>query len=206
MKYHSALQQGKAHGGFTLVEMIVATSVFSVCILVLVGSLIAMQGATRKARAIREASSNVGSVMDSMSRTIRMGSGFNCGCVGAPPYPATPANCSMDNSGAGGATCLAFEKQKGNPLSDADNVVYRQNGTRIERSLNGGTTWETFTSPNITIDTLKFFVDGTERGAQYNQPYITIFIRGTAFLGTRHATSLQVQTTVAARAPNYMPL
>jgi len=134
----NARQRGKVgERGFTLVEMIVAVALFSVVMLVSVGTLLALVGANRKAQALQSVMSNLNIALDSMVRSIRMGSVYHCG---GGNY-TVPADC------ANGGTTFAF---KPFGVSSAP-TVYRFNGTRIERSENGGS-FIGITAPEVSID------------------------------------------------------
>ena len=190
-----------SQSGFTLIEMIVSTSLFITAMLLIVGAMISLENASRKARTARIATDNVTAALDSMSRNIRMGSNFNCGCV-APL--TTPRNCPMmDALGNGGDVCLALESQTGSALDPNDQYVYRLSGNRIERSTNSGTTYLALTAPEINMTALRFFVTGTE--PNLNQPYVTMVVRGTASSSRKTTTNFDVQTTIGVRTPNFAP-
>ncbi len=196
-------------GGFSLLEMLVATSLYVVAMLVIVGALISLESASRKARTIRVATDNVSAAIDSMSRTIRMGSYFHCGCTGTHAAISVPADCPINAAGTGviaagrGDTCLTFESQNGNPADVDDQYIYRLSGQQIQRSTNSGTSWLSMTAPEISIMQLAFYVGGTTLSG--DQPYITMFISGSATSSlAKVSTSFDIQTTVSARTPNFL--
>lgn len=185
--------------GFTLIEMIISTSIFIIAMLIIVGALISLENASRKSRAIRTATDNVSAAVDSMSRNIRMGTYIHCGSTGSLNQPQ---NCPMtDGLGAGGDTFLAFESQLGSASNDADQYVYRLNTGRIERSTDRGVTYLSLTAPEINITDLRFFVTGTETNV--NQPYVTMLVRGVVLPGITSSTAFDIQTTIGIRTPNY---
>ncbi len=185
--------------GFTLIEMIVSTSLFITAMLLVVGAMVSLESASRKARTARIATDNVTAALDSMSRNMRMGSNFHCGCAGTL---TTPLNCPMtDAVGNGGDVCLAFESQTGNPLIDTDQYVYRVSGNRIQRSTDSGATYLALTAPEINMTALRFYVTGTEPSLR--QPYVTMVVRGTATSSSKTSTSFDVQTTIGVRTPNF---
>ena len=193
----------KGQGGFTLIEMTVASSMFITAVVIIMGALVSLETASRKVRATQIVMDNLGAALDSMSRTMRMGNTFNCGCGGASMD--TPTQCEMTNTpGTSGDTCIAFEHQNGNLTIPTDQFLYRRsvisgNG-RIERSKNSGTSWEAMTAPEINITDLKFWVGGVAIATQ--QPYIIMVIRGTAVTGPKSSTTFNVQTTISQRVPN----
>lgn len=201
--------QSEVVKGFSLIEMIVSTSVFIVVMLIVVGAMISLDTASRKARAIRVAMDNISAATDSMSRNIRMGSYYHCGCgdstlrsVGDPTtsgdmsFPDTPRDCPMtDVDGNGGDQCIAFISQQD------DHIVYQLKDGRIQRSRDGGTTFIPLTAPEISVSDMKFFVNGTTLNSQ--QPAITMLLRGKASLSGKVVTDFNLQTTLGSRTPNY---
>ncbi len=198
MKPNVIKKAGKKNG-FTLIEMIVSMSIFTIALLIIVGALISLENASRKARTVRIVTDNLSAAIDSMSRNVRMGTYYHCGCVG--PY-TTPLNCPMtDDTGGGGATCLAFESQRGDPSISTDQYIYRLSGNRIERSTDGGSTFLALTAPELDVTNLRFYVTGTETSS--NQPYVTMIVRGSASTTPRTATDFNIQTTIGERTPNF---
>jgi prepilin-type N-terminal cleavage/methylation domain-containing protein len=180
--------------GFTLAEMIASVGIFTVAMSVLVGSLISVQVASRKARLSRAAIDNLSAAIDSVSRDIRMGSYIHCGNVGESGPLTVRQSCPN------GGTLLALEAQGGNPAAPGDQHVYRMTNGRIERATDGGTTYLQLTAPEITVSSFTFYVDGTT--VNDDQPIVTIVLRGTTGSG-KLQTDLDIQTSVAVRTPNW---
>lgn len=207
--YKKAAMQNSTTG-FTLIEMIVAMGVFTICVVLIVGSLISLNNASRKERAIRVAMDNVGAAIDSMSRNIRMGSQFHCGCGasgsgGTQPYtggdttfPGGIRNCPA--STGTGDVCMAFEGQDGSDTAVNDQVVYKLLNGQVWRSIDSGANYLAMTAPEINITKLTFFIDGAD--VDTNQPVVRIVMRGVAGRGAI-ATPFLVQTSVSARVPNF---
>jgi prepilin-type N-terminal cleavage/methylation domain-containing protein len=196
--------------GFSLLEMIVASSIFVIIMLVIVGALISLSNASRKARAVRLVTDNLSAAIDSMSRNIRMGTYYHCGCgtAGVPStsgdanFPDGVRDCPMtDALGTGGDQCFAFEGPRGDPSISTDQFVYRLFNNRIQRSKDGGATFIDLTAPEINITDLHFFVYGTQ--LDQKQPLIIMLVRGTAAITPQTTTNFNIETTVEARAPNY---
>lgn len=189
--------------GFTIMEMVVSSGFFITAVVIIMGALVSLESASRKVRATRVAMDNVGAAIDSMSRTMRMGATFNCGCT-APLDTPVECEISPNPNDVDWGTCVAFEHQNGNIRLATDQYMYRRNVVsgvgRLERSKNSGTTWEALTAPEINITELKLWMGGVDIGV--DQPYVTMVIRGTASTSAKTATSFNVQTTVAQRVPN----
>lgn len=190
--------------GFTLIEMIVAIGVFMISVLIIVGSLIMLNNASRKARTERIATDNVSAAIDSMSRSMRMGTTFHCGCT--PPFDGA-LDCPMtDALGSGGSQCIAFEGQGGDKTSPNDQIVFRLSGGHLQRSTQGGAllptdTYLDMTAPEIDITNLNFYLRGSL--PTIDQPVITMNIRGRSGARVNLATDFNLQTTVAPRTPNF---
>jgi type II secretory pathway pseudopilin PulG len=64
--------------GFTLVEIMVATSIFMIIMLVALGALISSSDTAKKSQALRTAMDNVNFAMESMTKSLRMGTDYYC--------------------------------------------------------------------------------------------------------------------------------
>jgi len=167
----------KISQGFTLIEMIVSVSIFTIVMFVSVGALLAITDANRKANSLRIVMDNLNFAMDSMSRNLRTGSGY--GCEGA-------GNC------ANGGSFITF--------TDQNNILVRYS---YDTNAKGITVQEgagdpaSITSPEVEIENLKFYVTGV--GADGRQPRVIISISGTAGLLEKIKTRFSVQTTISQR-------
>lgn len=193
--------------GFTLVEMIVAMGVFTLSMLIIVGSLVSLNNASRKARTERIATDNLSAAIDSMARSMRMGTSFHCGCGGAgdPTFPTGTLDCPMDAFGGGGAQCIAFEGQSGTSNPN-DQIVFRFFNGHLQRSTQGGAllpvnTYLDMTAPEIVVTNLKFYLRGS--AASVDQPVITMNIRGKSGVQAKTTTDFNLQTTISPRTPNF---
>jgi type II secretory pathway pseudopilin PulG len=193
--------------GFTILEIIVSTSIFVIIMLIVVGALISLNNESKKARSIRVVTDNLSAAIDSMSRNIRMGSYYHCGCgdpitLGDLTYPTLPRDCQMDPLGGGGDQCFAFESQFGNPALTQDQYIYRLSSDhRIERSRDGGANFVALTAPEITVKDMHFYVFGST--PDDDQPFVTLVLRGTASVTPTSATAFNIQTTLGSRTPNF---
>jgi len=64
--------------GFTLIELMVSTSIFVVIMLAAMGALFILLDGAKNARALRISMDNVNFAMESMTRSIRMGNNYYC--------------------------------------------------------------------------------------------------------------------------------
>lgn len=187
----------QANRGFTLIELMVAVSIFAIVMLIGVGALLSLVETNRRAQAINSVMNNLNAAVESMSRSMRVGTTYYCSNSSIPPAPTTlddPLDCPND-----GGVLLAFEPAEGDPSEPNDQTVYRLNGTQLERSLFSGAsnTWVALTAPEVSIDTFDFYVIGSARGDGV-QPRILMRIKGSASVpgGT---TQFTIQSSVVQR-------
>lgn len=77
-------------------------------------------------------------------------------------------------------------------------IVYRLNGSEIDKSIDGGSTYVPVTAPEMTITSLAFYVTGATPSDQF-QPKVLIKIAGYSGM-TTSATNFSLQTLVSQRA------
>jgi prepilin-type N-terminal cleavage/methylation domain-containing protein len=193
--------------GFTLIEMMVAVSIFAIAMLVGVGALLSLIEANKRAQAINAVVQNVNAAVEGMSRAIRVGTNYHCSTSAVDlsniVVPSADSAC-----GSGGGLLFAFEGSNGDYGDDNDQIVYRLNGTQIERSLCSGLaqscsggekdgTWVALTAPEVSVDSLQFFLTGAIPGDAV-QPRVLMIIHASADVpgGT---TSFTVQSSVTER-------
>jgi len=184
--------------GFTLIEIIVAISLFTVVAFISVGALLTVADANRKAQVLKTVMNNLNFSLESMSREIRVGSTYYCNDITEGTVPGgftIPRNCST------GGNFFAFETSGGNSGSSLDQVMYRLNGNIIEKSVDGGNNFIDLTPPELRIESsngLRFYVTGALAG-DTKQPKVTIVIKGEAGLKDKIVTDFSLQTSVSQR-------
>lgn len=187
-----------AKRGFTLVEVIVATALFSIVMLVSVGALLSLVGVSRKVESLQSVMDNLNISLDGMERAIRMGSNFHCG---TGSYQTTQ-DCSSTSDAATNHYVFAFEPYGNTPTDQPWIYSYDPATKRLYKSVNGATPMP-ITAPEVSIDSLQFYVVGSDRGCSVTpcdtvQPKVVIVIKGTA--GSDKArTSFHVQVTAVQR-------
>lgn len=194
------IENKKNNSGFTLIELMVATSIFIIIMLAAMGALFMLLDAAKSSRALRSAMDNVNFSMESMTRSIRMGTNYYC-VVSGSAVDLTNLDSTKDCSNGG--TLLTFIPQNKNSRvgymlkarGDTKNTYTLQ---RCEL-LNGNTNCVDIVSPDVNIEKLKFFV----KGAEYNessprQPSIYIIMKGTVMV-RGVPTSFALQTMASQR-------
>lgn len=189
------INEAKATGGFTLVEMIVAIAVFSIVAVVISSVLIFMSEAGRQARGINSLMNNLSFAVESMGKNIRVGTRYHCGDLSSIE---TPQNCPS------GSAIMAFETNFGSSGDPSDQWVYRFNSStgRIERSTDGGNTFMNLTSSSIKIKNMKFYTTGTVRGDNF-QPKVVIILQGYTKLEKGRRSSFNLQTSATQRVIDF---
>ncbi len=170
--------------GFTLIEMIVAVSVFIVVMIAGIGTLFSMIDANRKTQSLRIVMDNLNFALENITRNMRVGVDYHCGLAGDI---GTPRDCPID-----GDTAIAFT------TSEGDRVIFRLNGGRIEKSSDLGASYLSITAPEITIEELRFFVQGSGEGDGL-QPKVLVVVKGTAGASPETSTTFSLQTLASQR-------
>lgn len=159
--------------GFTVVELIVAMSVFIILLTISVGAFVQALRSERRLIALMAINSNAGAVLEQMAREIRTGYGFTCA---SPP-------CS--------ASSLSFKNYKGNA------VMYSFAGGAINRTESGGTSAQ-MSAADVDVKAAAFTVSRRVDISQCNPWRITI----TMEVGSKNSAVTQtteLQTTVSSR-------
>ncbi|MEK7115472.1 MAG: type II secretion system protein [Patescibacteria group bacterium] len=178
--------------GFTLIEILVATSLFSMVMIISIGSLVSINDSNKKAQISRTVIDNLNFAMENMTRNMRVGSNYHC------DYGVSPITTQRDCPS--GTDSIVFEGYKGKASDTGDQIVYRLNTTtrQIESSTNSGNTFIPITAPELTIDILQFYVTGAAPG-DGKQPRVVISISGTATFKTGIQSKVNLQSTASQR-------
>jgi len=169
--------------GFTLIELMVSTSIFMVVMLIAMGSLIITSDAAKRSDALSFTMNNLSFAVESMSRSLRMGTNYTC---------PTGTYCNNGNSSF---SSISFLPAKA-PTSNIMTYKFNSNTKTIERCVNNNSCVD-IVSPNIKINTLKFFVRGTDPKDGI-QPSVYILLRGSVIIKAQQ-TSFAIQTMISQR-------
>ena len=189
--------------GFTLVEIMVATSIFMVIMLVAMGSLIVSSDAAKKAKALRSAMNNVNFALESMTRSLRTGTDYACITSGGFILPLdSKADCPLENGEGGIAVAFTpanFDpKNTDRPTNTAFVLNEREDGTsKVLQRCHNGELCVDLVSPEVNIERLTFFVNGS--GDDLTQPSVYILIKGSVKIKDE-VTTFAVQTNVSQRS------
>lgn len=192
------------HKGFTLVELMVALSLFTIVVLATISSMLIVNDTARKVQAMRTVMDNLNFAVDTMVRSIRTGYDYSCGNTSTPncPYPDAGGSSAIGDS--------EIEVTIDETTGPDSQVQFRLNGGTIERRSNRTGSWgdwQAITAPEITVTTLRFAVNGAlPQPAPYPslpddnvQPSVTIIVVGTAALPQGQTTPFTIQTKISQR-------
>lgn len=180
--------------GFTLVELMVAISIFVVVITISMGSILSVFAASQKSKTLRSVMDNMNITLESMTRTIRFGTNYHCGSSG---NTALPLDC-----GGSGDTSLTVKSEEGKQ------VTYSLVGSRIAKSVDGGTNYY-LTSPDVTVSKLVFRVYGSSPWVGSSggcsspndclQPEVIVVVSGSVGVKASTKSTFTLETTASQR-------
>jgi len=184
--------------GFSLLELLVASGIFTIASFIGVSSTLVVVDANRNARAISIVMSNLDFALEEMVRNVRTGVAYHCGGGDF----TVPQDCV-----AGDSTFAFFEKQIPPPATWVYRLWPHPNGVpgtwQMQKSKNAGATFSDITARDIVIEDLTFYVTGTTIG-DIEQPQALIVIDG--FVEPTGHPELRadfaLQSTVVQRIPD----
>lgn len=196
-KYHKS----NSSGGFTLIELMVAVTIFSIVMTVAAGTMISIVDSNNKARALQSVMNNLNFAVESMTRNMMFGYVYHCGsdAEGSTAQNLTPLNCTGDPISP--QSEITFVHNDGERVftyrlnQSTYQLEVMQTGPSISNSSFVG-----ITSPEVKIKSLKFYVTGSgiESSTQL-QPRILIVISGEAQTKDKIISEFHLQTTVSQR-------
>ncbi len=148
---HTSINTKKNKKSFTLAELLTAGSLFIVFLTLVIQIYLQTLKNHRLLISISEVSDNIGFAIEKMNREIRVGKDFS----------------------------ISINKDKLSFTSEDDkDIVYRFNTSNnsIERSEDGGLSFENLTGENVIVESLKFYGNGFAPGDNL-QPRITILLK-----------------------------
>ena len=175
--------------GYTLIELVVAVGLFALVMTLASGAYLLMIDLNRQAQGIATGINSLSFSLETMTRSIRTGTSYNCG---------NGANYMGDCTYPNGGSNFTFTD------ADGTSVTYARGFQSLDGSVGAitkkvGNDTVTFTDPSVNISSLKFYVSGTTQGDDY-QPYVTIVVSGTVSSGPRKAPqSFTIETGAAMR-------
>jgi prepilin-type N-terminal cleavage/methylation domain-containing protein len=175
--------------GFTLIELMMAMTLFGVVTVVATAALLSVVDASRKAQAIQSVMGNLNTALDGMVRAVRMGSNYrleqNGNKLSFTPYGKDPLNTNdtwiyewRDTNSDGRPDALVKDYV---PLGYVSRIVLP------------------VTAPEVEIDYMKFYVDG-ELDTDDKQPRVLLVVRGRAGVEkVKTTTTFSIQASATQR-------
>jgi prepilin-type N-terminal cleavage/methylation domain-containing protein len=171
--------------GFTLVELMVSLTVFSVVMLISTGVLLVMIDVNAKGQALYSSYSNLTFALDSMTREIRTGRNYYCGS-NWPVDEVVTRDCD-------GEGLIVFDRGW-----DGERVGYRLQDGRIEQRIGEAGGWFPITAVEVLVSALDLTVEGTE-DSDTEQPYVDVRVAGEIYNGLTEPTDFEISTRVIQR-------
>lgn len=190
--------------------MLVSVAIFTVVMVIALGSMLTLSNADRKAESAKSIINNLNFALDNISRSIRTGNNYQCitntstqlPIVGTP----TPTDCT------GGAQAIGFVDSAGRTVVyclGSGTTCNSSTGTAILRSTDAGNSFLPITSAEVIIAAptsfsytpFVIYVKGAppQSSADNIQPKVTILIHGYVQTSAGNQTSFDLQTSIAQR-------
>jgi len=193
MKDRQTKRNKISQSGFTLVELMVSLTIFSVVMVISTGTLLIMIDINAKAQAIYSSSSNLTFALDNITREIRTGNHYFCS-----------ESWDIEGLKSGTQDCegsyISFTREE-----DDLRAGYRLNGEKkqIEYKKQNGSGWIPMTSDDVVITKFELTVSGTETYYENDndteQPNVDLFIQGYVNNGLDTDTDFTIQSHIIQR-------
>lgn len=203
--------------GFTLVELLVASSIFSSVVVIATGALFSAQNVNTRLQQTHIILDGINLSLESMVRDIRYGAVFHCGMIYNEVEYNKRKSCPLSVSPLSvPGRALIFRSARGTDIYSReayyllDGAIYRNTCTSNGSACVWGSPLQ-ITGSDVVIDNLSFFVKGANTSvgtsndvdgvADAEQPTITIVIGGTTVAtGKTEQVKFRVQSTATSRA------
>lgn len=205
------LLKNNINEGFTLVELLVATSIFAIVAVGAISVLLGSQAAYKRISNNRIAIDNINLVLDTMSREIKFGSSY--GCINPsgnfatslyyPSFASSTIYTTFADSVGNNCNAIIFTPQG----ATSTKVVYyfdtdKSTLNEADYDLSAGTyilqNDFSITSQDLNINAFWLNIKGT-RDDDYLQPKVEIYVSSIAFLTKNTQTNVTSTTTFAGQ-------
>lgn len=187
--------------GFTLIELMIATTLFTIIMMMGVGSLVVSSNGAKSAQKLRISVDNVNFAMESMTRELRMGTHYYCET--SDKY--LMGVIVKDGDCIDGGNVVEFNSPANN--GETHRVAYFKEERALDSKGLGtftlkrcevttsGIACAEIVSKDVNIDTLKFYISGSSISDKI-QPSVRILIRGVVVVkGIPKTFSLQTMAS-----------
>ena len=181
--------------GFTLIELMVSLTVFSIVMVVSIGTLLIMIDSNAKAQALYSSSVNLSFALDSMTRELRTGYKYFCSTATSSPSSPLPTGRADCDSATPGVF-IVFTRER-----DGARMGYQLNGASLEQKIDSGN-WNKITSDDVIISAFEMMVTNTatvDGGGNGEQPIIDLKVKGYVNNGLDEDTDFNIQSHIVER-------
>ncbi len=184
--------------GFSLVEMMVAVSIFAIVMLVGIGALLSIVSVNKRSQAVTSVMNNLNAAVEEMTRNIRVGTAYHC------EMNTLTSGTAYQVQDCAGGHVFALESSTGSGSDNNDQLVYWYDAAnkRIMRSKQSGANGVPVTAPEVQVTSLDFYTFNTAQnlssGGNTDQARVLILIRGTAMVAGA-PTDFFIQSGVTQR-------
>lgn len=203
----------KNNKGFTLIEMMVAIGLFTIIVVMGIASILSVNKVYNKNSDQRQILDTLTFAMEDIARNISVGSAINCKISDPSSGPDANGNylnatlySVVDNAGCSNISAISFLPFTAT-LADDARTSYAfiggnnacNNGKRLYKSTDNGSTFTPITGPEICLDAVKsgFLVTGADP-SDLVQPRVTIRLSGYVMYHSIKST-FNLQTSVSQR-------
>lgn len=181
----------KKTSGFTLIEVLVSISIFSIVMLIATGAVFTIVESNKKTHSLKSVMTNLNFALESMARDMRVGFNYRCNgagdCITGGTTFIYKANRDVDGDG--------FY----NSADSNDQIEYTVSGERLtKRIYSNGQAAVPVTASEIHILSMNFYLVGTS-SSDGKQPKVLITIQGYAGSG-KTRSDFNIQTTISQRS------
>lgn len=195
MQYSVTQQHQATEKGFTLIELMVSVAIFSIVLMMALGTVLTIMDANRKARTLTEVMNNLNFSLESMTRSLKTGVEPELDINANPPILRVVSIILEEDVARDRFRREETEYQ----LQDAaDGHSY------IGRRIDGGD-WIPITSDQVDVTRFNFTVAGSADcapPAECHQPRTQISIEGNVRVNEKISSTFSLQTTVSQRKLN----
>lgn len=178
--------------GFTLVELLIAVSMFVVITFLSIGAILSIFDANKKAQSSKTVVDNLNLAIENMARTVRFGNTYHCADIGDTE---DPRDCNNDPANDIFLAVTSFDEVIG------DNVIVTYEWDTANQSIKktyNGVDQGDITSADTVIEYLRFYVFGSTAGDN-NQPYVVAVIKGRVGNDSTTQTAFSIETLMSQR-------
>lgn len=189
--------------GFTLLEMLVSLSIFSVTVMMATGVMIAAQNAREKVGTLLLMQDNIRFTFELFSREIRTGAAYQKTTKGRTACGAS--RVPLDSEFSFTHWNKGFPQPRTYFLYDTDNNGAPDTIMRVTQASFNCSDAAPFTdTDNVTIERLRFDLFGQASGADDGQPWVRITLRARSRgVKTKLQSMLDIQTTMTQRLRDF---